>query len=143
MRGIIISIRKKWWDLIKSGEKTLELRKTKPKRYTRRNCHLKPGNGMTVKELTLPFFCYVYVPEEKAVCGSFSCNTIYDLFGANVEDISKVPFEAQEEYRRQGRNGLAGWKVGMVQEFDDKKPLSAFGVKRAPPKLAVLRRVSA
>ena len=58
-KAVLISIRKKWNDLIKSGEKTVEARKTVPK-------------------LPLPYKCYIYEPKSGGgsgkVIGHFICN---------------------------------------------------------------------
>lgn len=46
MKAVLISIRPKWCDLIASGQKTVEIRKTRPK-------------------LKTPFKCYIYCTNEK------------------------------------------------------------------------------
>lgn len=47
VKSVLISIRPKWCELISSGEKTVELRKTRPK-------------------LDVPFKCYIYCTAEIA-----------------------------------------------------------------------------
>ena len=47
MKAVLISIRPKWCEKISSGEKTIEVRKTKPK-------------------LETPFKCYIYCTAEMA-----------------------------------------------------------------------------
>lgn len=51
-KSVLISIRPKWCELIASGEKTIEVRKTRPK-------------------LETPFKCYIYCTAERA--GYRSC----------------------------------------------------------------------
>lgn len=132
MQYIIISIRKKWWDLIKDGEKILELRKTAPKRL------LVKGGRVEVKETAViwipekPFLCLVYVPEEKAICGRFSCAAVAALDGVDVYEQSRVPYQEQERYRQQGGGKLYGWQIGQTKAFLKKKLLSEYGVNRPP-----------
>lgn len=52
MRNVMISIRPKWCELIASREKTIEVRKTKPKRNA-------------------PFKCYIYECKEKRLKGVY------------------------------------------------------------------------
>lgn len=135
MYEIIISIRKKWWDLIKSGEKTLELRKTIPKKAIADNLYKgksEPFRDSWEYELKKAFVCLVYVPEEKAICGRFLCPGIEQIGEQSVYDKSRVPYKEQNRYKRQGRGLLFGWKVGIVEEFKEKKPLSAYGLNRPP-----------
>ena len=121
MCDVIISIREKWWNLIVSGEKTLELRKTIAKRNIL---------GVYIWDIE-PFTCYAYVPEKKAVCGSFQCAE-FIVIGQNEEHRSCVPYVKQEEYRRQGRGGLYGWKVQRPKAFNLPLLLSEYGLRRPP-----------
>ena len=77
MKAVLISIQPKWCELIASGEKTIEVRKTRPKIET-------------------PFKCYIYETNWKdntywknkhkgklgKVIGEFVCNEITE-FGNN------------------------------------------------------------
>ena len=60
MKAILISIRPKWVEKIASGEKTIEVRKTRPK-------------------IEMPFKCYIYCtkPSKKyqTICGCMVINT--------------------------------------------------------------------
>lgn len=60
-KSVLISIRPKWCELIASGEKTIEVRKTRPK-------------------LETPFKCYIYCTAERA--GYPFCN-----FGVITQDF--------------------------------------------------------
>lgn len=73
MKAVMVSINPKWCEKIASGEKTIEVRKTRPKMDT-------------------PFKCYIYCtkPKEvvytgktfswgKEVIGEFVCDRIYDI----------------------------------------------------------------
>lgn len=59
MKAVLLSIRPKWCELIASGKKTLEIRKTAPK--------LEP-----------PFKCYIYETKGKVI-GEFVCDGIEEF----------------------------------------------------------------
>lgn len=139
MQEIMISIRGKWWDLIKGGEKPLELRKTAPKSLLAGRSRVEVKEKAVVWIPEKPFLCLVYVPEEKAVCGLFSCPGVEALDGADVSGRSRVPYGEQEKYRRQGGGKLYGWQVGAVEVFQEKKPLSEYGLNRPPQSWQYLR----
>lgn len=69
-KSVMLSIRPKWCEKIASGEKTIEVRKTKPK-------------------LDTPFKCYIYCTQSGValgawgkhgkVIGEFTCDRIYKI----------------------------------------------------------------
>lgn len=59
MKSVLLSIRPKWCELIASGEKTIEVRKTRPK-------------------ISLPFKCYIYCTRDKEI--SFADDRSHNLF---------------------------------------------------------------
>lgn len=72
MKSVLISIKPKWCELIASGKKTVEVRKTKPK-------------------LETPFKCYIYETKDKrfehiGICGYKRDGTPYNF----VNHIGKV-----------------------------------------------------
>lgn len=72
MKSVLISIQPKWCELIASGKKTVEVRKTKPK-------------------LETPFKCYIYETKDKrfehiGICGYKQDGTPYNF----VNHIGKV-----------------------------------------------------
>ena len=58
-KAVLISIRPKWCEKIISGEKTVEVRKTRPR-------------------LNLPFKCYIYQTGQGGVIGEFVCDDIFE-----------------------------------------------------------------
>lgn len=141
-KAVLISIQPKWCELIASGEKTIEVRKTKPK--------LKP-----------PFKCYIYCTKDKnkhfwigkrysyaddrshnafdkdgngKVIGEFTCDTFvldrtygYDpLFcGAACMDTIDVAAYALN-------NPVHGWHISDLKIYDEPIELSEFGLTRSP-----------
>lgn len=132
-KAVLISIRPKWCDLIASGWKTIEVRKTCPK--------LKP-----------PFKCYIYMTKQKksedgwlaaveaergcyygagSVIGEFVCDEIikYDidvdggcLWGEAQDCLSGDEFEAYIE----NVNVIYGWHISGLVIYDKPKELREF-----------------
>lgn len=137
MKAVMISIKPKWCSLISSGEKTVEVRKTKPK-------------------LDLPFKVYIYCTANKQgvkdlleihgtdgkirkangkVIGEFICDGIKDFHPtmdlkhltprhANMVDESQVSMTDLFEYA----NGkiLYGWHISDLVIYDKPKELCEF-----------------
>ena len=58
-KAVLISIRPEWCEKIMSGQKTIEVRKTRPK-------------------MNLPFKCYIYRSVHGGVIGEFVCDDIFE-----------------------------------------------------------------
>lgn len=151
--SILISIKPQWCELIASGEKTLEIRKTKP------------------KQLTPPFKCYIYESRvRKKVIGEFVCDSICEYeaefhngFALYHEEIIKVlkdedgceykiletandnpapddcellkdaamTFQQVKDYVDwDGSGKLYGWHISELVIYDVPKDLSEFGVTK-------------
>lgn len=110
---VILSLKPEWWKKIKSGEKTLEIRKS------------FPHAGM-------PILVYVYVCGTGAVQGSFVCDTFYHETPEKIYDRggSCVSKEALQKYG----NGkpLYAWGIRDVETFAVAAPIRHFGINRPP-----------
>ena len=58
-KAVLISIRPEWCEKIVTGQKTIEVRKTRPK-------------------MNLPFKCYIYRSVQGGVIGEFVCDDIFE-----------------------------------------------------------------
>lgn len=127
MESVMISIKPKWCELIASGKKTVEVRKTRPKCET-------------------PFKCYIYetkiaynsvsrqndslrphlVPGK--VIGEFVCDYIDKDFYGELTDYFEqcgcVTRSEQIEYA--GNKTLYGWHISDLKIYDEPKELSEF-----------------
>jgi len=116
MQEILHSIHPEYWDLIKSGKKTLEIRKVKP------------------QNVFYPFRVIVYVTGGIGVVGKFDCDEIRQTIRpAHLVEGSCLTEEELNHYSR-GR-ALCGWHVqeGSVVEYETPIPLEvATGLKRPP-----------
>lgn len=136
MKSVLISIRPKWCELIASGEKTIEVRKTRPK--------LEP-----------PFRCYIYCTLQGApeffretiggdvakwnrgkwaerkgnVIGEFTCDVIFSIFPIRG-DISEFAGPAymtkREMYEYLNATSGYGWHVSDLKIYDKPKRVSEF-----------------
>ena len=132
MKAVLLSINPKWCELVASGKKTIEVRKTKPK--------IKP-----------PFKCYIYETKGEAetpfidedghmdfhgrgqVIGEFVCDKItmdipgYKDYGVGYWDILDGSCLTCDELFNYGRWGaLYGWHISDLVIYDTPKELNEF-----------------
>ena len=144
-KAVLISIRPKWCELIANSEKTIEIRKNRPR-------------------LAAPFKCYVYctkgnidiVPKQiwwkkdktgfehimnGKVIGEFICDHIdyvrnygdcVDMY--DVEASCLLAMEIVNYAKDKDGNFVYtfGWHISELKIYDEPKELSAFGLKRPP-----------
>lgn len=129
MKEVLISIKPKWCKLIANGQKTIEVRKTKPK-------------------LETPFKCYIYETKaiyknydgmlltgEGKVIGEFVCDNIFPM-SITYSDLNnhvvarKFPNTCLTDkqiidYLGNGKRGY-GWHISNLKIYDKPKELSEF-----------------
>ena len=145
MKSVLISIQPKWCELIASGKKTVEVRKTKPK-------------------LETPFKCYIYctidggvkgdmLVRSKLICGKvigeFVCDWVvgtcpWRLKGktgfcakrtekeTNLPNMACLTLEEIEQYAGHEGRGIYGWHISDLVIYDKPRELSEF---RTPCKM--------
>lgn len=121
MKSVLISIQPKWCELITSGNKTVEVRKTKPKMET-------------------PFRVYIYETQNRRkVIGYFVCDKIYDISPRYNAETSSIQYACGWELGKaspclsfvemagylQGKQGY-GWHITDLVIFEKPKELSEF-----------------
>ena len=126
-KAVLISIRPMWCELIASGHKTIELRKTKPKLYTPFKCYIYETRGIErVGNDNLN--CIVGGNGRKAVIGEFVCDKITeDVRGENgqlFEHLACVTVEEQHDYAPSGT--IYGWHISSLVIYDTPKGLNEF-----------------
>lgn len=140
MKAVLISIQPKWCELIASGKKTIEVRKTRPKLETPFKCYIYCTIGNGVKGDYL-------VPSGiqcGKVIGEFVCDRIEEYFYDQAFDesmgcfINKYGYEitsyelaqtclSYEEFEKYGNtNALYGWHISDLKIYDKPKELSEF-----------------
>ena len=112
MKSVMLSIRPKWCEKIASGEKTIEVRKTKPKLETPFKCYIYCTSGRP--DLNIPIsperlmqdyletgsMQSLHCPLGNGkVIGEFTCDRIYELAPLNhaPDDVEKQACLTREE----------------------------------------------
>ena len=134
-KAVLISIRPKWVEKIANGEKTIEVRKTKPK-------------------LDTPFKCYIYctlqgcneffrvdlgrdvakwnrgkwADRKGNVIGEFICDRIYELAPLNhaPDDAEKQACLTREEIVNYLKGTGYGWHISDLRIYDTPRDLGEF-----------------
>lgn len=121
---VLLSIHPEYWDLIKSGKKTMEIRKTKP------------------TNIFYPFRVIVYVTGGVGVVGKFDCDSITTtIIPEQFVESSCLTEKELTDYA--AGKPLCGWHVkeGSVVSYEIPIPLQiATGVKIPPQSWRYLNR---
>lgn len=129
MKSVLISIHPKWCDLIASGKKTIEVRKTCPKIETQFKCYIyctqsgKYKDGKSVKNIWLNRGTDKRFIGNGKVIGEFVCDYVYENMSYDCE-ASCVSVSELKKYA----NGkpLYGWHISDLKIYDKPKELSEF-----------------
>nr|DAR11016.1 MAG TPA: hypothetical protein [Caudoviricetes sp.] len=110
MKAVLISIRPEWCEKIMSGQKTIEVRKTRPK-------------------MNPPFKCYIYKCGNGKVIGEFLCDEIININGAGriPSDIARPTcLEPAELHQYLGAAVGYGWHISNLKIYDHPREMSSF-----------------
>lgn len=156
MKEVLISIRPEWVEKIMSSNKTVEVRKTRPKIETPFKCYIYCTKGMELWGDGTAETWWGIAPDEDIdevirlnptltqlngkVIGEFVCNFITHsnehLFDENKITMQKLmkssclSFEEINNYR--GDKNIFAWYISDLKIYDKPKQLSEFGLKRPP-----------
>lgn len=133
-KAVLISIRPAWCEKIARGEKTVEVRKTRPKLGTPFKCYIyctmdHPYISISCGELDKPNYRTNTVGRcNGKVIGEFTCDRIYELAPLNhaPDDVEKQACLTREEIVNYLKGTGYGWHISKLQIYDTPKPLSAF-----------------
>lgn len=139
VKAVMISIQPKWCGLIASNNKTLEIRKTRPKIETPFKCYIYCTQDE--KQRFWTGACYAYTDEHShnafdkcgngKVIGEFVCDCIMRHCEMSNADIA----EQQGRIRREellaysGGKELFGWHISNRKIYSQPKELSEFYTK--------------
>lgn len=152
MKAVLISIRPKWCEKIVNGEKTIEVRKTRPKLETPFKCYIYCTKDAKKQFWTGPKYSYTDDHSHNAfdkcgngkVIGEFVCDWIYQyssadhLYGVDIshEDmarqscLTRKQIEAYElkNAPEEGYSyiGVFGWHISGLKVYDKPRELSRF-----------------
>ena len=150
MKGVLISIKPKWCELIASGKKTIEVRKTKPKIDTPFKCYIYQTKESKRRFLDHRFNSAIngisHHTEMGKVIGEFVCDEILDYKLADVSTDVGV-FYYYERYITQksydinslddclsddelldygNYKNIYGWHISDLKIYNEPKELSEF-----------------
>jgi predicted transcriptional regulator len=141
MKSVMLSIRPKWCEKIASGEKTIEVRKTKPKLETPFKCYIYCTSGRP--DLNIPISPERLMQDyldtgsmqslncplgNGKVIGEFTCDRIYELAPLNhaPDDIEKQACLTREEIVNYLKGTGYGWHISDLLIYDQPRELPAF-----------------
>ena len=125
MKSVLISINPKWCDLIASGKKTVEVRKTKPKIKTPFKVYIYETRAQCDRPIMLDFGALDFHGRGQVI-GEFVCDCVFimwDGYAGNQGDDC-LTFDEQEKYL-QGKGGY-GWHISNLVIYDNPKYLTEF-----------------
>ena len=135
-KAVMLSIRPKWVEKIASGEKTIEVRKTKPKLETPFKCYIYctlpkyPHEDFIATDYPMPQFY-----GGGKVIGEFTCDQIFSINVFDNGSIQNWLFEHMErscltyeelaDYIGNGKTGY-GWHISSLLIYDQPRELTSF-----------------
>lgn len=124
-KAVMLSIRPKWCEKIASGEKTIEVRKNRPKLQTPFKCYIYRTKG------TVPHIIngkWVQMEVGGTVIGEFTCDLIYELAPLNhaPDDVEKQARLTREEIVNYLKGVGYGWHISDLKIYDTQKELTEF-----------------
>ena len=109
-KAVLISIRQEWCQKIIAGQKTIEVRKTRPKMDT-------------------PFKCYIYKCGNGKVIGEFLCDEIININGAGripSDAARQTCLEPAELHKYLVAATGFGWRISNLKIYDHPRDLWEF-----------------
>ena len=108
-KAVLISIRPMWTQKIMSGQKTVEVRKTRPK-------------------MNPPFKCYIYKCGNGKVIGEFLCDEIIEdrTYGHNEEFYRAACMSAYDAAAYAMQSPMYGWHISDLRVYDHPRDLWEF-----------------
>ena len=121
--AVLISIRPKWCELIASGKKTVEVRKTKPNAILPLKFYIYETQGN--ERAGNAEFTYVKKGRGRGkVIGEFICHNIYPVCAGYIHGSC---LEYDEVINYLGNNGRGwGWAISDLVIYDSPKELNEF-----------------
>lgn len=141
MKSVMLSIRPKWCEKIASGEKTIEVRKTKPKLETPFKCYIYCTSGrpdlnipISPERLTQDYLDTGSMQSLNCplgngkVIGEFTCDRVYELAPLNhaPDDVEKQACLTREEIVNYLKGTGYGWHISDLLIYDQPRELSEF-----------------
>ncbi len=142
MKAVLISIQPKWCELIASGKKTIEVRKTRPKLETPFKCYIYctlSGSNEIAKDLK-KWYSEKWYEKKGKVIGEFVCDSIrkggadnfIQAYYHNNPDETCLTDQELVLYATIGKS-LYFWHISDLKIYDKPKELGEFCVRNNHP----------
>ena len=133
-KAVLISIHPRWCEKIASGEKTIEIRKTRPKLQPPFKCYIyctmdHPYISVSCGELDkLNYRTNTVGRCNGKVIGEFTCDRIYELAPLNhaPDDVEQQACLTREEIVRYLKGTGYGWHITNLRIYDKPHELGEF-----------------
>ena len=128
-KAVLINIRPKWCEKIVNGEKTVEVRKTRPKLETPFKCYIYETGGFVEKDGAMTFML------GGTVIGEFMCDTIsrvnicgfWDDSGKQLDNrLKETCLTSEKLCNYLGEKVGYGLHISGLKVYDKPKELDAF-----------------
>ena len=123
MKAVLMSIQPKWCELIASGKKTIEVRKTRPKIETPFKVYIYCTQGIVWAD-----YCSSVKAGRGKVIGEFICNEITVAERGSYCDIptKKSQIDVLDYLEYADEKTVYGWHISDLVIYDKPKELSEF-----------------
>lgn len=135
MKSVLISIQPKWCDLIASGEKTIEVRKTRPKIETPFKCYIYETKARSDMPTFVDEDGHVLYTGRGQVIGEFVCDKIIAVDCDSVAPFDPETHEYIQDATRLDRTAFVrytnfrkafGWLISDLKIYEKPRELSEF-----------------
>ena len=136
MKAVLISIRPKWCEKIARGDKTIEVRKSRPKLETPFKCYIYCTKDSKKQFWTGPKYSYADDHSHNAfdkcgsgkVIGEFLCDQIIEdhTFGLNEKFYKEACMNACDAAVYAVESPMYGWHISNLKIYDTPRELTSF-----------------
>lgn len=138
MKSVMISIKPKWCELIASGQKTIEVRKSRPKLEAPLKCYIYCTKPRYEHEDFIRIDCQkIQFYGGQKVIGEFVCDEILQFnhddynspaYDISDDDLNRTCLGQEDLYRYASGKTLYGWHISDLVIYDVPRELSEFVV---------------
>ena len=153
MKSVMLSIKPKWCEMIARGQKTIEVRKSRPKLEAPFKCYIY---CTSVKNLNLQDYVNVHRATNGAVddwsgkvIGEFVCDYILEItpdtyghheYFISDDDLNASCLTTNDLWEHGSGETLYGWHISDLVIYDKPKEISEFAMTRPPQSWCYVRR---
>lgn len=142
MKSVLISIHPKWCDLIASGKKTIEVRKTRPKIETPFKCYIYETKARSDMPTFVDEDGHVLYTGRGQVIGEFMCDCMTPLYNVCTDDwrllrgglheiekqlVGMAFLTEGELHEYAGGKNCYAWHISDLKIYDKPRELGEFG----------------